>query len=58
MIPVAVIFDRLIRVGVSQRGGGVLCVDVDGLAVNDGAQVVEVRVGAQVQTAAHVKPPS
>ncbi len=58
MIPVAAIFDRLIRVGVSQRGGGVLRADVDGLAVNDGAQVAEVRVGVQVQIAAHVKPPS
>ncbi len=33
----------------AQCGGGILCADVDGLAVDDGAQVAEDRVGEQGQ---------
>ena len=56
--PIAVILDRLVRVAVAQCGGGILCADVDGLAVDDGAQVAEDRVGEQGQIGAHVESPS
>ena len=42
----------------AQCGGGILCADVDGLAVDDGAQVAEDRVGEQGQIGAQIEPPS
>lgn len=54
----AVALDGIVCVAVAQCGGGILCADVDGLAVDDGAQVAEDRVGEQGQIGAHVGPPS
>ena len=56
--PLAVALDGIVCVAVAQCGGGILRADVDGLAVDDGAQVAEDRVGEQGQIGAHVEPPS
>ena len=48
--PLAVALDGIVFVAVAQCGGGILCADVDGLAVDDGAQVAEDRVGERVRS--------
>ena len=48
--PLAVALDGIVCVAVAQCGGGILCADVDGLAVDDGAQVAEDRVGERVRS--------
>ena len=40
--PIAVILDRLVRVAVAQCGGGILCADVDGLAVDPACPIPEI----------------